>query len=103
MTRAHPALTISAEELAEFCRRWSVTELALFGSAARGEMRDDSDYDFMVEFDESATWDLWDFVRMKREFEELLGRSVDLVSKGTIRNPYRKRSIERDLTVVYAA
>jgi predicted nucleotidyltransferase len=37
-------------ELADFCRRHQVRELALFGSAARGEMRPDSDIDLLVDF-----------------------------------------------------
>jgi predicted nucleotidyltransferase len=103
MTLAHPSLTISQEELAAFCKRWGIKELALFGSAARGEMRPDSDYDFMVEFEKDAHIGLWEFVGVQQELVELLGRPVDLVGKGTIRNPYRRASIERDLSVVYAA
>ena len=37
-------------EVAEICRRYQVKELAVFGSAARGEMRPDSDLDLLVEF-----------------------------------------------------
>jgi predicted nucleotidyltransferase len=43
------------------------------------------------------------YLDLKEEFERLFGREVDLVTKGTIRNPFRRRSIERDLTVLYAA
>ena len=94
---------LSLAKVAEYCGRWKIRELAIFGSAARGEMRGDSDIDLMVEFAAGETWDLLDLVDMKLELERIVGRPVDLIEKGTIRNPFRLKSIERDLTVVYAA
>lgn len=102
MIRSLPQLDFDAERLAALCQRWQIAELAVFGSAARGEMRPDSDVDLMVEFDASARWTLWDFVSLKDELEELLRHPVDLVEKGTVKNPFRRRTIERDLTTVYA-
>lgn len=78
-------------------------EFALFGSAARGELRPDSDIDVMVQFGSGETWSLLDLVAMKLELEALFARSVDLVEKGTVRNPFRLRTINRDATVLYAA
>jgi predicted nucleotidyltransferase len=103
MNTVHANLCISKDQLAEFCDRWRVNEFALFGSVVREDFRPDSDIDVLVEFFPGAMLSLWDFVHMKSELEELLGRSVDLVKKGTIRNPYRRASIERDVQVVYAA
>ena len=94
---------LSQEDTAEFCRRWRIRELAVFGSAARGELRPDSDIDVMVEFEPEAQLGLLQLVRIKHELEDAIGRPVDVIEKGTIRNPYRKASIERDLTIVYAA
>ena len=45
---------VDIASLADVCRRYSVRELSLFGSAARGEMRPESDVDFMVEFKPGA-------------------------------------------------
>ena len=103
MSRVHPRLDIEPEVLADYCRRWQITELALFGSVTRDDFRPDSDIDIMVEFAPDAGHSLWDFVHMRDELADLLGREVDLVKKGTIRNPYRKLSIEKDLRVIYAA
>ena len=66
-------------------------------------MRPDSDIDVMVEFEPDAELGLFELVRLKQELEDAIGREVDVIEKGTIRNPYRKASIERDLTVVFAA
>lgn len=97
------SLSIPPEQVADFCRRHEIVELALFGSAARGEMRPESDVDVMVTFVPDAHWDLYDYAEMQRELELIFGRPVDLVEKGTIVNPHRERTIMRDLTILYAA
>ncbi len=97
------SLGVRADALGAFCRSHGIVELAVFGSGARGELRPDSDIDVMARFLPSAHWDLYDFVAMRDELAAIFGRDVDLVEAGTIQNPYRRRNIERDLTVVYAA
>jgi uncharacterized protein len=94
---------VSEEALTALCRRWKVQRLWVFGSAARGELRPDSDIDLMVEFEPGARVSLWDFVDLQQELAGFVGRDVDLVQEGTIRNPFRKASIERDLQLLYAA
>lgn len=96
-------LDVPPERLREFCERWKVAELALFGSAARGDMTPDSDVDLAVTFRPDAGVSLFDFASMQLELEELFGRPVDLVEKASIRNPFRRKSILRDLTILYAA
>lgn len=97
------ALDISKDRLSEFAERWKISELALFGSAARGEMTPESDIDIAVTFSASAQWSLFDFAAMQLELAEMFGREVDLVEKASIKNPFRRRAILRDLTVLYAA
>ena len=97
------SLSVPLERIADFCRRHGIVELALFGSAARNKLRPESDVDVMATFARDAHWDLYDYAEMRDELEQIFGRPVDLVEKGTISNPYRRRSIIRDLTVVYAA
>ena len=103
MSTKLPALDYDEEALAAFCRRWGILELAVFGSAARNEMRPDSDIDFMMKLDRSFHTDLFDVVTMKEELEAMFRRPVDLVTPSVMKNPYRKRSIEKDLTVIFAA
>jgi hypothetical protein len=73
--------------------RFGVSSLALFGSAARGEDRPDSDVDVLVEFGRPAG--LFDFVRVRRRLERALGRRVDLVTPEALR-PSMRESILRD-------
>jgi uncharacterized protein len=64
--------------------RHHASRVRLFGSAARGEDRPDSDIDLLVDFDEDSS--LFDLVRMSRELETLLGRAVDVVSVGGLKS-----------------
>jgi len=60
-----------------------VKSMAIFGSVARGDARADSDVDVLVEFDGPATFDR--YMHLKFFLEELLGRSVDLLTRNSIR------------------
>ena len=74
-------IEVDEAQLADLCRRYKVRELSLFGSAARGEMRPDSDVDLLVEFLPDAQVDLVDYAGLMLDLTRLLGRKVDLVSK----------------------
>ena len=90
--------------LAEFCRRWKITELALFGSALRGSFRADSDVDLLATFASDARWSLFDMVAMQDDIEKVLGRKVDLVSRRGVersRNWMRRRAILDSAETIY--
>jgi predicted nucleotidyltransferase len=94
------------EELRALCRRFHVRRLDLFGSAARGDFDPDrSDVDFLVEFDRTHpdALSLRTYFGLKEALERLLGRPVDLVEPGAVRNPYLKASIEGSREPVFAA
>ncbi len=89
-----------------FCRRWRIRELAVFGSAVRGEMRPDSDVDVMVSFEKGAEPTLFEMSRLSRELGEVLGREVDVLTRRGVegsRNPYRRREILATAETLYAA
>jgi uncharacterized protein len=93
---------IDAPSLAEVCRRYSVKELSLFGSAVRGEMRPESDLDIMVEFEPGARISLIKFESFVDELESLAGRKVDLVTKRGLK-PWVRPTVLKDARVIYAA
>ena len=95
-------IMLPADTVAEICRRYRVHELSVFGSAARGDMRPDSDIDLLVEFEPDAQIGLWEFARMEGELQDLLGRHVDLVSKRGLK-PRVRPFVLRDAKVIYAA
>lgn len=81
---------LPAPELAGFCDRWQIRTLELYGSASRGELRPDSDLDFLVTFRPSADWSLFDHVRMKRELESMTGRVVDLMTRRALERSHNR-------------
>lgn len=96
-------LALAPGVLARFARRWKVTELAIFGSAARADFRDDSDVDVLVSFEPDAQWSLFDLATMQQELAEVFERPVDLVEEAALRNPFRRRAILRTKQTLYAA
>lgn len=75
---------IPNERLEEFCRRWKIVELRIFGSAIREDFRPDSDLDLLVRFASDADWSLLDHVAMEEELTSIAGRKVDLVTQRAI-------------------
>jgi len=71
-------------QIAEFCAKWQVREFAVFGSAARGELRPESDVDVLVSFAPEVEWDLIDMCHMQDELELVFGRKVDLVEREAV-------------------
>ena len=88
-------IDLDTPAIREFCRKWKITELSVFGSITRDDFRPDSDIDFLVEWEPHAGWDLCDRMDMIDELSEIVGRKVDLVGKKAIReseNRFRRRS-----------
>jgi uncharacterized protein len=90
------ALNIPKKALAEFCQRWDISGLALFGSVLRPDFRPESDIDILATFAPDSHWTLLDCVRMEQELAGIFGRPVDLVSRRAVEqspNPLRRRQI----------
>jgi len=96
-------INIPRDRIADFCRRWQVKELAIFGSALGDNFGPDSDVDILVVFREDAMWTVFDHIKAEEELKDILGRKVDLVEKSAIRNPFRRHHILTNNEVVYAA
>jgi hypothetical protein len=100
---AIPHLTVSDDRIADFCRRWKITEMSVFGSVVRADFRPDSDVDVLVSFEGDAGWTLLDIVTIHEDLAALLGRPVDLIEEAALRNPYRRAAILESRQLVYAA
>jgi len=97
-------IPIDCEKIAEFCRRWKITEFALFGSVLRDDFRPDSDVDVLVTFAPDAEWSLFDDVDMEEELSAIFGRKVDLVSRRAVErsdNWIRRKAILSTAEPVY--
>jgi predicted nucleotidyltransferase len=96
-------IDVQKEEIAAFCRRWKIKELAIFGSALGDEFRNDSDVDVLVVFQDNTIRSLLDFIRAEEELKQIFGRKVDLVEKKAVKNPFRRHHILNHQEVIYAA
>ena len=97
-------LGISEDEVEDFCLRWQISELSLFGSALRDDFGPNSDLDFLVRYRADAHWSLIDHIGIELELKSLVGRKVDLVSKPAVENSanwLRRRNILDSAEVVY--
>ena len=97
------SLNIPRRAIKDLCRRYGVAKMSLFGSAARGELRPDSDVDLLVEFKPASQASSYDLVDMQAELSALFGkRRVDIASPRILENPFRRRAILPDLKTIYA-
>lgn len=97
---------IPREEIAQFCERRHIAQLAFFGSVIREDFTSDSDVDVLVTFAPESRPTLFDMVGMQQELEQILGRKVDLLSRKGVensRNPIRRKAILESAAVFYAA
>lgn len=99
----NPSLCLSKDALAAFCRKHRIKRLSLFGSATRDDFRPESDVDVLLEFAEDSRASLFDLVELQDELSTLFaGRTVDVATPSILQNPFRRRTVTRDLETLYA-
>jgi hypothetical protein len=96
-------IVLPRKNIEDFCLKWKVAEMSLFGSVISKNFRPDSDIDVLVSFKDNAGWSLFDFVDMIDELKAIFGRKIDLVEKDSLKNPFRRQSILSANEVIYAA
>jgi uncharacterized protein len=101
-------LELPLEQIADFCRRWGIARLEIFGSALREDFRPDSDLDFLFTpgtgFQREKTHGPWAHDYMAEELAALLGREVDLFERARIErmdNWIKRRHILETAALVY--
>jgi predicted nucleotidyltransferase len=107
-TDLYQRLSVTPALIAQFCEKWQIVELSLFGSILRDDFRptgddDPSDVDFLYVSAPEARYG-FKFFGMQAELEQLLNRKVDLISKRGIeasRNPLRRKAILESAQVIY--
>ena len=98
--------SIPRKKVADFCKRWNVTEFSIFGSALRGDFKPDSDVDVLVSFAPGTGVTLFDMVQMQDELKQIFKRDVDLISKKgleTSRNYLRRKAILESARAIHVA
>lgn len=89
------------EKIADICHRYHIREMAIFGSAARGNLGPDSDVNVLVDLEPNAQLG-WNFFGIAEELEPVLGRRVDLGTTDSLR-PFARPAVLREAIVIYAS
>lgn len=92
---------LDPEQIADFCCRWKIAELALFGSVLGQEFSESSDVDVLVTFMPDAHVGLIALSKMENELSKILNRKVDLVTRGGLKPQIREEVLAK-AQVVYA-
>lgn len=87
-------IVIPQDKLAEFCQRYHIRKLSLFGSVLRDDFRHDSDVDVLVEFEAGHVPGFLGISVMQIELSNLLGRKVDLRTPAELSRYFRQRVLD---------
>ena len=99
------SVEIPDNQLKQFCQRWKVSELAIFGSALREDYQQDSDVDILISFEPEYQWGLFDLVNMENELKTIFGKEIDLVEKNAVensRNYIRRKGILDGAQIIFS-
>jgi uncharacterized protein len=94
-------LNVSLETISSFRQGWKIIEFGLFGSILRDDFRAESDVDVLVTFEPDDGWSLFDLTNLQRELAAMVERSVDLLEKRDLKNPFRRAEILNTYRVLY--
>ena len=105
MEKVHPRLDVTREQIEQFCRKWKIVRLELFGSVLRDDFDAESDIDVLATFADEREIRLRDLLDMEEELQSLFGRKVDLIKRHLVEespNWIRRRSILESAQPIYA-
>jgi hypothetical protein len=101
-------IELPMDKIADFCRRWKIARLEVFGSVLRDDFRPDSDLDFLFtpgpDFEREKVYGPWAHNHMAEDLAALLGREVDLIEHADIerhRNWIRRKHILETAQTIY--
>jgi len=95
-------IRVDRKSLVKLLDQHHVKKLSLFGSAARGDISEGSDIDLLIEFRSGKAPSLGGLVEISDRLSDLMGgRSIDLATRSILNNPFRRRTITRDLKILH--
>jgi len=92
-------ISILKEHKAELKEKYGVKEIGIFGSYVRGEYKEKSDLDILVEFEEDAKIGLLKFVNLENYLSDIIGVKVDLVEKSALKPRIGKNILREVITL----
>lgn len=92
------------DELIELCKKHHLKKLYTFGSALEKSFSDESDFDFLIQFEEIPFDQYTDhFFMLHEDLENLLGRKIDLLTDQSLTNKYFQEKVIQTRLLLYAA
>lgn len=92
----------NSEALIDLCKIYKVRELFAFGSVLTNRFNENSDIDFMVDFQGVELYDYADnYFDFKNSLESIFNREIDLLEDKAIKNPYLRKSIDSSKQLIY--
>lgn len=90
------------KHIKSLCEKYKVKSFSAFGSVTREDFQDDSDIDFVVDFDEKDPLKYTDlYFQLKENLENLLKRQIDLVEERGIKNQFFKKELTETKILIY--
>ena len=93
MTSIGRAFGENRAEVLRIAAHHGASNVRVFGSVARGDDRDESDIDLLVDLEPGRT--LLDLVAVKQDLEDLLGREVDVLTEAAL-SPYLRDAVLKE-------
>ena len=91
------------ENLIEFCKLLNINRMYIFGSAASGNFKKDSDLDFLISFSDKISIEQYtdNYFALHYKLSELFGRKIDIITENSLSNPYFIESVNASKELIY--
>lgn len=100
----HSILQNKVQELITLCERYNVRRTYVFGSVRTTNFSEDSDIDFLISFSDISPEEYADnYFELHYKLEEIFQRPIDLVTEGSLSNPFFIKALEETKQLIYAA
>lgn len=106
VTKPPSNFPLGKEDVVEFCQKWQITELALFGSILGDDFTPQSDVDVLITFAPRTRRSLFDLIQIRDELAQLSGRKVDVLTRKSVEQSHnwlRKQNILNSARVIYVS
>jgi predicted nucleotidyltransferase len=92
-------------KLISVCKELKIKYLYEFGSAVNGKFTNESDLDFLINFEEGISIRVYsdNYFKLHNFLEKLFDRKVDLLTERSIKNPFFRKAIDESKELIYEA
>lgn len=105
MESMHPIIKNKLTELTELCKQYRVKVMYVFGSGSTGLMKESSDIDLLISFEEGISIDEYtdNYFSLQYCLREMFSREIDLVTESSLSNPFFIKGVEQTKQLIYGA